>query len=74
MKKMLLVLLVSVFAQAKDVIRVDVTAVHSVTHNGRSLQDFMLSGPYHPVRQVESYNITLTRLLMVSMSFWLAMI
>jgi hypothetical protein len=56
-KSLLLVLLVAVSVQAKDAIRVEVAAVHSVTHNGRSLQDFMLAGPYHPVRQVESYNI-----------------
>jgi hypothetical protein len=42
MKKLALVLLAFVaFAQAKDLLRVEVAAVHAVTHNGRSLRDFM---------------------------------
>jgi hypothetical protein len=57
MRKLVLVLLIAISVQAKDAIRVEVSAVHSVTHNGRSLQDYMLSGPGHPVRQIESYNL-----------------
>ncbi|SRR6266852_6963535 len=59
MKKTLLVLVISafgLFAQAKDVIRVEVAAVHSVTHNGRGLQDY-LAPRGAPIRQVESYNL-----------------
>lgn len=60
MKKMVLVLLLLAFAQAKDVLRVQVAAVHSVTHDdrgGRALMDKAIMGAGAPIRQVESFNL-----------------
>jgi len=60
MKKAMFVFLLMAFAQAKDVLRVQVAAVHSVTHDdrgGRAVIDKAIMGANAPTRQVESFNL-----------------
>jgi hypothetical protein len=59
MKTFVLVLLVA-FAQAKDVLRVQVAAVHSVTHEdrgSRAIVDKAMLGAHAPTSQSESFNL-----------------
>jgi hypothetical protein len=63
MEKVVLVLLVlafGVFAQAKDVLRIQVAAVHSVTHEDRgrrAMVDKLVLGSNGPTSQSESFNL-----------------
>jgi hypothetical protein len=63
MEKVVLVLLVlgfGVFAQAKDVLRIQVAAVHSVTHedhSSRAVIDKAILGAHAPTGQSESFNL-----------------
>ena len=64
MKKVLLVLVVLftvyAFAQAKDVLKVQVAAVHSVTHEDRGTRatvDKAMLGAHAPTSQSESFNL-----------------
>jgi len=63
MKKVVLVLLVvafAAFAQAKDVMRVQVAAVHSVTHEdqgSRAVINKAILGAHAPTGRSESFNL-----------------
>ncbi len=60
MKSLFVVLLVACFAQAKDVLRVEVAAVHSVTHEdqgSRAVLSKGILGAHTPTSQSESFNL-----------------
>lgn len=60
MVRLLLVLLVALSVQAKDVLKVDVIAVHSVTHNDQDVRAMLtkgILGAHAPSSQSESFNL-----------------
>ena len=60
MKKMVLVLLVVLSLKLRMFLRVEVAAVHAVTHDDRSsraVMDKAVMGANAPTRQVESFNL-----------------
>src|SRR5437016_6183693 len=57
MKFLAVLLALSIFAFAKDVIQVEVKAVHQVTHDARDLRAVFEAGGPMPKRQVESFNL-----------------
>ncbi len=64
MNKLILVLvLLSTLAFAKDAVKVQVAAVHTVTHDdrgGRAVVDKVMMGAHAPTRQIESFNLDTT--------------